>query len=448
MGLSIKDILHNNARQILLLETDPGLGCTEPAAIGLCAAVAAALLKPGEIDSVTVETDPNIYKNAMGVIIPHSGFSAGVALAAAMGAVAGDPAKKLEVFSGVEPRGLEKARELLHQGKATATIATGATGLYVKATVVSGGRTATAVVSGCHDTITYRSVDGQELPCDAASERKTGDQLLPELQEWLLGMTITELTYLLDEMDASDIRYVREGIDLNLALVEYGLSRGPGIAVGRTQLSLMRRGLLKEDMALWASIRTAAGIDSRMGGVPLPAMTLAGSGNQCIAAGVPVVSVARYATLEDESLTMKAVMLSYLVTCCIKAGVGRLSCLCGSGVAAGAGVAAATAYLLGGSAEAVGGAVKNHIACFTPVCCDGAKTSCALKVAELAGSAVKNGLLAISGCVVRATDGIVDQSPEQTMRNLGKVVREGLTGLDPAVLDVMLNKKYAAQTLL
>lgn len=441
MGLSIKDILHNNARQLLHLETEPGLGCTEPAAIGLCAATAAALLEPGEIESVTVETDPNIYKNAMGVIIPHSGSASGVDLAAAMGAAAGDASKKLEVFASVDEAGLERARQLMHRGVVKASIAPDARGLFVRVTIVSGGHTAQAVVSGCHDTVTSRTLDGQETSAGAALAGAPQENLLPELQEWLLGMTLADLVDILDDMDASDLRYIREGLDLNTALVEHGLSRGPGIAVGRTQLGLLRRGLLQKDMALWASIRAAAGIDSRMGGVPLPAMTLAGSGNQCIAAGIPVISAAQYVTLEDESLALKAVMLSYLVTCCIKAGVGRLSCLCGSGVAAGAGVAAATAYLLAGSAEAVGGAVKNHIACFTPVVCDGAKTSCALKVGELVGSAVKNGLLAISGCVVRATDGIVDRSAEQTMRNLAAVVRKGLTGLDPAILDVMLAKQ-------
>ncbi|GFK93239.1 hypothetical protein NNJEOMEG_01070 [Fundidesulfovibrio magnetotacticus] len=444
MGLTIKDILHNNARQLLHLETEPGLGCTEPAAIGLCAATAAALLPPGDIDSLTVETDPNIYKNAMGVIIPHSDETSGVDLAAAMGATAGDPAKKLEVFATVDKEGLARARRLLAQGRVTASIAPDAQGLFVRVTLVSGGRTAQAVVSGCHDNVSSRTLDGQEVAAPGAAQAGgASETLLPELQEWLLGMTLADLVHILDDMDASDLRYVREGLDLNLALVDHGLSRGPGIAVGRTLLGLLRRGLLQKDMAQWAAIRTAAGIDSRMGGVPLPAMTLAGSGNQCIAAGIPVISAAQYLTLEDEGLALKAVMLSYLVTCCIKAGVGRLSCLCGSGVAGGAGVAAAVAYMMAGSAEAVGGAVKNHIACFTPVVCDGAKTSCALKVGELAGAAVRNALLAISGCVVRSTDGIVDASPEQTMRNLSQVVRTGLTGLDPAILDVMLAKQKA-----
>jgi L-cysteine desulfidase len=444
MGFSIKDILHGNARQLLHLETDPGLGCTEPAAIGLAAAEAAALLGGAAVESVTVETDPNIYKNAMGVTIPNSGSRAGIPLAAAMGAAAGDPAQRLQVFAAVSAGGLDKARDLVARGKVSAGIAQDTHGLFVRATVTGGGHTAQALITGRHDNVVERVLDGRKLDGGAAAAAAAaggGDAGLEGLEKWLLDMTLADLADLVDDMDASDLGYVREGLALNTALVEYGLAHGPGIGVGRTQLGLVRQGLLKKDMVLWAGIRTASGIDSRMGGVPLPAMTLAGSGNQCIAAGIPVVSAAQFAALDDETLVLKAVMLSYLVTCSIKAGVGRLSALCGSGLAGGAGVAAATAFLFGGTAEKIGGAVKNHLGSFAPVCCDGAKTSCALKVGEMAASAVKSGLLALNGCIIRSTDGIVDGSAEQTMRNLAVLSRQGLTGLDPAILDIMLHKQ-------
>ncbi|NMC50760.1 MAG: serine dehydratase subunit alpha family protein, partial [Desulfovibrio sp.] len=378
MGFSLKDILHDKAWQLLRLETDPGLGCTEPAAIGLCAAVAVSLLQSRDPDTIVVETDPNIYKNAMGVSIPNAGSEAGIPLAAALGALAGEPAQRLQVFSTVGPEDLEKARELVRRGKVTAGIVPETSGLYVKVTVTVGEHTASAVISGRHDHVSSRVLDGRELGCDEESGPAATDTGLVTLEEWLLSMRVADLVHLVDEMDAADLDYVREGLVLNEALVEYGLAHGPGLAVGRTQLGLIRQGLLKKDMVVWAGVRTASGIDSRMGGVPLPAMTLAGSGNQCIAAGIPVVTVAQYAAMEDQNLPVRAVMLSYLITCSIKAGVGRLSALCGSGMAGGAGVAAATAYLFGGTVEKIGGAIKNHIAAFCPVACDGAKTSCAL----------------------------------------------------------------------
>lgn len=444
MGYSIKDILHNNAKRLLHIETEPGLGCTEPAAVGLSAAAAAAMLECKDFTSITVETDPNIYKNAMGVIIPNSGKGCGIPLAAAMGAAAGDPQLLLQVFASVTPEGLAKANALLAANVVTARIAEGVQGLYVKTTITAGGHTAEVLITGAHNNIVARVLDGQIAPvlsdgrCASGSADGNGQS---DLAQWLVGLSLAELVDLLDDLDSNDLSYIRKGLELNTALVEYGLSHGPGIGVGRTHLSLLRQGMLKKDAVVWAGIRAAAGIDSRMGGVPLVAMTLAGSGNQGIAAGMPIVAVAQFAVLEDENLMLKAVTLSYLVTCLVKATTGRLSALCGSGIAGGAGVAAGTAYLLGGTVETIGGAIKNHLENFTAVICDGAKTSCALKVGEMVASGVKSALLAIHGCVVRPIDGIIDQSAEQTIRNLGKISRNGMSSMDPTILEIMLDKR-------
>ncbi len=443
MGYSIKDILHNNAKRLLRIETEPGLGCTEPAAVGLCAAAAAALLDSKDFTSVTVETDPNIYKNAMGVIIPNSGGDCGIPLASAMGAAAGDPRLMLQVFASVTPEGLARATALLASGVVTARLAEGVKGLYVKTTITAGDHTAEVLITGSHDNIVSRVLDGKPIPaladgCESGGSDGNGQA---DLMRWLLDMSLAELVDLLDDLDSNDLGYIRKGLELNAALVEYGLTHGPGLGVGRTQLALLRQGLLKKDAVVWAGIQAAAGIDSRMGGVPLPAMTLAGSGNQGIAAGMPVAAVAQFAVLEDEGLMLKAVTLSYLVTCLIKATTGRLSSLCGSGIAGGAGVAAGTAYLLGGTVDIIGGAVKNHLENFTAVICDGAKTSCALKVGEMTASGVKSALLALHGCVVRPIDGIIDRSVEQTIRNLGAIAQNGMTTMDPTILEIMLAKR-------
>jgi len=225
-----------------------------------------------------------------------------------------------------------------------------------------------------------------------------------------------------------------------MELVKYGLSHGPGLGVGKTQQSLIRQGLLKNDMVLAGGIFASAGIDSRMGGAMLPAMTLAGSGNQGIAASTPIVAAIDFTNLEDNLLLVKSVALSYLITCYIKALAGRIGPLCGSSVAGGAGVAAGITYLLGGTVEKIGGAIKNHIETFAAIICDGAKTSCALKVGEAASSGVKSALMALQGTVVKPVDGIIDESPETTMRNLGKLTRSGLKSMDPAILDIMLHK--------
>jgi L-cysteine desulfidase len=442
VGYGIKDILHEKAKRLLHLETDPGLGCTEPAAVGLCAAAAAAMLGGGEIDSITVETDPNIYKNAMGVIIPHADGGCGIPLAAAMGAAAGDEKLKLQVFASVTAEGLARAKELLAAGKVAADIAKDTKGLYVKVCIVSGGDAVQAVIEGEHDNIVSRVKNGEETmepKCDGGpAEAENG---LASLQNWILEQNLADMVDILDDLDSDDLSYIRKGLALNSALVKYGLAHGPGMGVGRTQLSLLRQGLLRKDAPLWAGIRVAAGIDSRMGGAPLPAMTLAGSGNQGIAASMPVLAASEFAVMEDEAVLLRAVTLSYLVTCAIKASAGRLSALCGSGVAAGCGAAAGTCYLFGGTVEKIGGAVKNHVENTAALICDGAKTSCAIKVGEAACSAVKSAFLALSGCVVGPLDGIIDASPETTMGNVGLIARKGLASMDQTILGIMLEKR-------
>ncbi len=442
MGFTLKDILHNKARYLLHIETDPGLGCTEPAAIGLCAAAAVSLLEETTIESIEVATDPNIYKNAMGVIIPGSGGRSGIPLAAAMGVVAGNPKNRLQVFSTVDKQGIENAESLLKNGKVSAGIKEGHEGLYVKTVVKAGGHTAEAVITGRHDHIQSLSMDGrpqQDHPL-LSGEAGSDDLSIEELEPWLTALSLEEMVDLSNDLDRDGASYIQRGIDLNMRLVRYGLSHGPGLGVGKTQESLLRQGLLKNDMVLAGGIFAAAGIDARMGGVMLPAMTLAGSGNQGIAAGTPIVAASEFATIEDNLLLIKSVTLSYLVTCYIKALAGRIGPLCGSAVAGGAGVAAGVTYLLGGTVEKIGGAIKNHIENSATLLCDGAKTSCALKVGEAVSSGVKSALMALQGTVVKPVDGIISQSPEETMGNLGKLVRSGLGEMDPAILNIMLNK--------
>jgi len=441
MGFTIKDILHNKATTLLHLETEPGLGCTEPAAIGFCASAAASLLRDVRPDSIEITTDPSLYKNAMGVIIPASGGGCGIPLAAAMGVTAGDPKLGLQVFATMDAPGLERARALVADGKVSAGIKKGHKGLFVKTAVRAAGHTAVAVVSGRHDHLDSLSLDGEprkDHPLLGGGAEGEGN--VEELEGWLRSLSLGDMMDLLDDLDSDDLSYIRQGIDLNRELAEYGLVHGPGIAVGKTQQSLIRQGILKKDMVLWAGIMAAAGIDSRMGGVMLPAMTLAGSGNQGIASSTPIMAAAEFAVMEDPDLPVRAVTLSYLVTCFIKVGVGRLSALCSSGVAGGAGVGAGVAYLLGGDVEKIGGAVKNHIESFATVICDGAKTGCALKVGEAVSSGVKSALLALQGTVVKPVDGIIDTSPEDTMRHVGRLSHEGMSSMDPVILDIMLKK--------
>jgi len=438
VNLTVKEILHNRARALLHLETAPGLGCTDPAAIGLGAAAAAALLPASEIEAMEVTLDPNLYKNALGVIIPGTGGQGGIALAAALGAVAGDSRLQLQVFSRVDLEATARARALLEAGKVRVNLKEGHPEMYVRTGVSAGGHTAVSLITGRHDHLESLALDGRPLeghPLWGGGGPPAAN--LDELQDWLTSLSIGELVELLEDLDDDDLSYIQAGLEMNERLVDYGLEHGPGLGVGRTLQRLVQQGFLGADMALTAGMRTAAGIDARMGGVGLPAMTLVGSGNQGIAASVPLAAAAASADLDHPQALMKGVTLSYLITCAIKALSGRLSALCGSAMAGGAGVAAGVAYLLRGTVEQIGGAVVNHLAGTALVICDGAKTGCALKVGEAVAAAVKSALLSLQGTVVRPRDGFTGQSPEETIRHLGALSRRGLAAMDPVILEIM-----------
>ncbi|MDD3579470.1 MAG: L-serine ammonia-lyase, iron-sulfur-dependent, subunit alpha [Desulfobacca sp.] len=440
MSFAIKSLLHDRAQALIHLETEPGLGCTDPAALGLCAAAAAALLPGQDFDSIEVTLDPNLYKNALRVIIPGTGGKGGIALAAALGALAGDPNLNLQVFSTVDAAALEQAQQLLNTGKVSTAILEGQVGLYVQTVISAGGHTAAATIIGQHDHIVSLTLDGQPQENHPLLRRVAEpDKGIADLERWLMGRSLGELVGLLDELDPDDLDYIQQGIDMNQVLAAYGREHGPGLGVGQALERLVHQGLIHRDLVVEAGILTAAAIDARMAGIMLPAMTLAGSGNLGLAASLPLVAASNFTGDGDRPRLLRAVTLSYLMACYITAQVGRLSALCSSSVAGGAGVAAGVTYLQGGTVDQIGGAITNHLATVALVICDGAKTSCALKVSSAVMAAVRNALLALAGTVVRADDGFVGATPEATIRHLVKLSREGLSPMDTALLDIMLH---------
>ena len=202
MSFRIKDILHNKARDLLHLETAPGLGCTEPAALGLCAAAAGALLESKEFDAIEVTVAPDIYKNAMGVIIPASGGKCGIGLAAAMGAMAGDPNLKLQVFARVDAHGIERAEHFISTGKVSVNIAKDHAGIYIKTVVTSSGRVAEAIIAGQHDHIKSLRLDGTSQDSHPLlSGVLAADTTLEELEKWLMSLSLGDLVEILEELD-------------------------------------------------------------------------------------------------------------------------------------------------------------------------------------------------------------------------------------------------------
>jgi len=424
------------------MEVAPALGCTEPTAVALCAATARSILKEQEIDSIEVLVDANVYKNGFAVSIPGAENYTGIDVAAALGAFGGSPNKKLEVLESVSSESLKKAVAFVKAGKVTIKVLEEQRGIFIHAKIGAGENTAEARIEKTHDNITRMMNNGKDLPCAAllysVKESKTA---LAELETWLKTLSLEELILLLEDLDSEDLTFLKEGVETNLRLADYGLIHGPGLAVGSTLNRLMREGILKKDIIFSAKMLTSAACDARMAGVKLPAMSSAGSGNHGLTAILPIWAVKDYLVCTDEEV-LKAIALSHIITGYIKAYTGRLSAVCGCSIAAGSGATAGITYLMGGNVKHIAGAIKNIIGDLAGVICDGAKAGCSMKLATAANAAVQSALFSLRGITIQSTDGIIGNSGEQTMRNIGQLSTQGMVAADQTILNIMVNKKF------
>jgi L-cysteine desulfidase len=269
---------------------------------------------------------------------------------------------------------------------------------------------------------------------------------LAKLERWLKEQDLELLISLLDTMDDEDMQFIKEGLDQNIKLSTHGLLYGNGLGVGKTLERLSVEGLVKKDMILAARILTSAAADARMSGVKLPAMSSAGSGNHGLIAILPIWAVKDYLYLNGEEKIYKAMALSHVITAYIKSFTGRLSALCGCSIAAGAGATAGITYLMDGTIIQIAGAIKNLIEDLAGIICDGAKNSCALKLATAAGTSVQSALFSLHGINVNASDGIIASTPEKTMQNIGKLSTDGMIETDRTILQIMMEKQFSDNT--
>ncbi len=432
---SVKDILN--------IEVAPALGCTEPVAIALGAAAAAGALPQGEIISIEVSLDPNIYKNGMAVSIPGSGGLSGLDTAAALGAFGGNPELKLEVLESVSAAAVSQAKAFLAADKVEVKLLPDQRGIYIRTVVRTATDSAQSIIQDIHDNIVSLSLNDLELLTANTDleANKSGSGPLAELEEWLKRLNLNQLLELLDNLDAEDRKFIEEGVTVNLRLADYGLKHGSGLGIGKTLERLVRQRMITRDMILDARILTSSASDARMDGVKLPAMSSAGSGNHGLTAILPIWAVKDYVECDHDTV-IEAIALSHILTAYVKAHTGRLSAICGCSIAAGAGAAAGITYLLGGDVQHIAGAIKNMTQDLAGVICDGAKAGCSLKLATAAGAATQAALFSLQGVYVKATDGIIGMSPEQTMQNVGTLSTQGMIETDRTILSIMLDKKF------
>jgi len=434
MKFTVKDILE--------MEVILALGCTEPVAIALGAAAAATLLPEREFDSIEIWIDPNIYKNAMAVTIPGTGGMQGLDTAAALGAYGGNPGRGLEVLESLDDTTISKAQSLLNENKVVVNLRE-ETGLYVRTKLVAGNNTAESLIIDLHNNIVSLKLNGKEIsdsPLLAKSLSKGGKHTLAELETWLRELSLLDILELTADLDEDDLNFLEIGVNHNLALAEFGLKHGSGLGIGKAIDRLIKQKLMVNDMSTAARRLTSAAADARMSGANLPAMSSAGSGNHGLTAILPIWAIKDFIDHDRETL-LRAIGLSHIVTAYVKAHTGRLSAVCGCSVAAGAGATAGITYLVGGDVHHMEGAIKNILEDLAGVICDGAKAGCAIKLNTAAGAAVQAALFSLHGVNVKDTDGIIGDSTQKTIQNMGALSHDGMVQTDKTILKIMLEKQ-------
>ncbi len=414
---------------LLRKEVVPALGCTEPIAVALAAARAAEELgrTPDRLD---VAVSANLLKNGMGVMVPGTG-EMGLGVAAAAGALGGKSALGLECLKDLSEETAEAARDMLAKDAVNLHLADNDELLYCLVTAFAGEESAAAELSGSHDNITRVWRNGEISFEKPDSSLQEGDDA-----PWPL--TLAGIYDLATTAPIEEISFILEAARMNRRVAEEGLRRQYGLGVGKMMDTQIRKHILADDLPTFATKLTAAAADARMAGVMMPVMSNSGSGNQGITCTMPVVACAIRMQSDDEKLA-RALMMSHLTSIHIKHHLGRLSAHCGAMVAATAS-ACGIALLLGGGLRDMERTVRNMVGNVSGMICDGAKSSCALKVATAVSAGIQAVLLALNGTVVPGNEGIVDDDIEACIANLGRLGSTGMKEADKVILDIMLHK--------
>ena len=406
------------------------MGCTEPAAVALCVAKASELLNALP-ERVEVLLSANILKNAMGVGIPGTGMI-GLPIAVALGALIGRSEYGLEVLKDVTDQAVEQGRAYVADDRIGIRLKEGIREkLYIEVTVTHGNDSATAVISGDHQNFVLLRRNGQVVLDKPAAPQADADCECKCLNLSLVYEFATTAPL-------SEISFIREAQVLNEKAAEASLKGNYGHLLGKTLTRPLGRGIFGDTIFAHIISATACACDARMAGAPIPVMSNSGSGNQGICATLPVVKFAEENHNTEEELT-RALMLSHLTAIYIKQSLGRLSALCGC-VVASTGSACGITYLMGGKYREVEYAVKNMIANLTGMICDGAKPSCALKLASGVSTAVLSAMLAVQQNCVTSAEGIIDESVDRSIRNLTRIGKDAMDETDRCVLEIMTSK--------
>lgn len=412
-------------------EVVPAIGCTEPIAVALCVAKAAETLNQRP-QKIQVLLSANILKNAMGVGIPGTDMI-GLPIAVALGALIGKSEYQLEVLKDSTSEAVEAGKKMIEAQAIQISLKENIEEkLYIEVTCMAGEEKATAIISGGHTNFVYLSKNDSVL-----MDKRSGTS--GETEEESVELNLKKVYDFATTSPIEELQFILEAKRLNKQAAERSFKGNYGHELGKTLCSSDSERLIMGSNTFTHILSyTSAACDARMAGAMIPVMSNSGSGNQGIAATLPVVVYAEDNHKSEEELT-RALILSHLTAIYIKQSLGRLSALCGCVVAA-TGSSCGITYLMGGNYQQVSFAVQNMIANLTGMICDGAKPSCALKLTSGVSTAVLSAILAMENKCVTSVEGIIEDNVDLSIRNLTKIGSQGMNETDKLVLDIMTHK--------
>lgn len=414
-----------NYLSVLNRELIPALGCTEPVAIAYAAAKARSVL--GQFpERMVIRCSGNIIKNVKGVTVPNSNGLRGVDVAAILGVVGGDAERELEVLEGITPAHIKKTKELLAANFCRCEHQREVENLYISAAVFAGEHFAEVTMINRHTLITKIVHDGEILYSRELSEESGR-------VDWALW-SVKDILVFAEEVDIAKVQNILDRqIEMNTRVSKEGLSKNYGAQVGKTLLEIYG-----DNLETRARAKAAAGSDARMGGCSMPVVINSGSGNQGITITLPIVEYAMEWKVPKETL-YRALLIGNLISIYQKHFIGNLSAFCGA-VTASSGVGAAITYMAGGGYEKISQTITNIAGNVGGIVCDGAKASCAAKIASAVDAAILGHRLSMKGLGFHAGEGIVQKDVDETIRSIGYVGCVGMKQTDVEILKIMLDK--------
>ncbi|KRU30567.1 subunit alpha of serine dehydratase [Clostridium sporogenes] len=423
-----KEEISKRLLELIKDETKPAIGCTEPVAVAFTVATGKKYMA-GEVLKIDLKVSKNILKNGKSVTIPNTEVC-GLDIAGALGEICGDPEEGLFVFKNVNKDYLDKAREMIKNKVVTLNPIENTDPVFVEATLKGEKDEVIAILKGGHTNIERIIVNGKiAFEKDNKNEKDNKDC------EFMKELSLKDIRKITEDISIEKLDFIMDGIEMNKEAAKEGLKRQKGLTLGSSLLKLQQEGKLGKDSATIARILTAAGSDLRMGGGMYPIMTSGGSGNQGLCVILPITVVAEDIKAPKEKL-QRAVFFGHAVNNFVKKYTGKLSAICGCAIAAGIGATAGIAWLLGGKDKEINGAILNMLANLTGMVCDGAKGSCAIKLSTSASEAVISAYLALNDIIVPNNTGIIGNTVEDTINNLGMLCKDGFYKADDVMLSI------------